>query len=86
MDMDDASDIVEHESVMALGAAPERPVATPLAAIDLPRRVPARIRGDGGMAVAVRPIQALPRGTGVPAVLAVRPEPAQRLLVEAVAS
>ena len=60
-------------------------VAVPPAALALPLRVLVRVREDGRTAIAFRPSGAALRGLGVPDPLAARLEPAQRLLVDAVA-
>ncbi len=61
-------------------------LAAPLAALDLPLRVLVRVRADGQTAIAFHPIGAVLRSAGVPEALAVRLEPAQRMLLDAVAS
>jgi uncharacterized protein (DUF302 family) len=60
-------------------------LAAPLAALDLPLRVLVRQREDGQTVIAYHPVAAMLRRAGVPKELAARLEPAQRLLVEAVA-
>jgi uncharacterized protein (DUF302 family) len=57
----------------------------PSAALDLPLRVLVRRREDGRAVVAFHPATAMLRGFGVPEDLAGRLEPAQRLLLAAVA-
>jgi uncharacterized protein (DUF302 family) len=61
-------------------------LAAPLAALDLPLRVLVREREDGQTVIAFHPVAAMLRRAGVPEALAARLEPAQRLLVAAVAS
>ena len=61
-------------------------LAAPLAALDLPLRVLVREDAAGRTLVSFRPAAALLAQDGVPAELAVRLEPAQRALVEALAS
>ncbi len=60
-------------------------VAAPLAALDLPLRVLVRVRDDGRTAIAFRPIEAVLRRAGVPDPLATRLDPAQKLLIDALA-
>ena len=60
-------------------------LAAPLTALDLPLRVLVRVRDDGRTAIAFRAIGAVLRQFGVPDPLASRLEPAQQLLVDAVA-
>jgi uncharacterized protein (DUF302 family) len=60
-------------------------LAAPQAALDLPLRVLVRQREDGKTVIAFHPITSTLRRAGVPQDLATRLEPAQRLLVEAVA-
>ena len=60
-------------------------LAAPLAALDLPLRVRVRVRGDGRTAIAFHPIEAVLRGAGVPEPLASRLDPAQQILLKAVA-
>lgn len=60
-------------------------IAAPLTALDLPLRVLVRVREDGHTAIAFHPSRAVLRRAGVPDSLAERLEPAQQLLVEAVA-
>ena len=60
-------------------------LAAPLTALDLPLRVLVRVREDGRTTIAFRPIGAVLRQFGVPDPLASRLEPAQQLLVDAVA-
>ena len=59
-------------------------LAAPLAALDLPLRVLVRQREDGRAAIAFHPIAALLRRARVPAELAARLEPAQKILVAAI--
>jgi uncharacterized protein (DUF302 family) len=61
-------------------------LAAPLAALDLPLRVLIRTRDDGHTTIAFHPIAAVLRRAGVPDALAERLNPAQRLLVQAVAT
>ncbi len=61
-------------------------LAAPLAALDLPLRVLVREREDGRATIAFHPVAPMLRRAGVPEGLAVRLEPAQRLLVAAVES
>jgi uncharacterized protein (DUF302 family) len=61
-------------------------LAAPLAALDLPLRVLIRQREDGRTAIAFHPIGAVLRAAGVPEPLAGRLDPAQQILVNAVAS
>lgn len=61
-------------------------LASPLAALDLPLRVLIREREDGRTAIAFHPIADTLRAAGVPEPLAFRLNPAQQILVEAVAS
>jgi uncharacterized protein (DUF302 family) len=60
-------------------------LAAPLAALDLPLRVLVREREDGRTAIAFHPIAPVLRRAGVPEALATRLEPAQRILVTALA-
>jgi uncharacterized protein (DUF302 family) len=60
-------------------------LATPLAALDLPLRVLVRAREDGGASIAFHPVTAMLQRAGVPPNLAVRLEPAQRLLLTGLA-
>lgn len=60
-------------------------LAAPLAALDLPLRVLVRVREDGQTAIAFHPIEDVLRRAGVPDGLAGKLNPAQRLLVKAVA-
>jgi uncharacterized protein (DUF302 family) len=60
-------------------------LATPSAALDLPLRVLVRQREDGRGVIAFHPVAAMLRRVGVPEDLGSRLEPAQRLLVAAVA-
>jgi uncharacterized protein (DUF302 family) len=59
-------------------------LAAPHAALDLPLRVLVRQREDGHTAIVFHPVVPMLRRVGVPAELAARLEPAQRLLVQAV--
>ena len=58
-------------------------VAAPLAALDLPLRVLVRERQDGRTVIAFHPVEQMMRRAGVPAALAGKLVPAQRLLVNA---
>jgi uncharacterized protein (DUF302 family) len=60
-------------------------LAAPQAALDLPLRVLVREREDGQTVIAFHPIAGVMRAAGVPEDLATRLEPAQRLLVQALA-
>ena len=60
-------------------------LAAPLAALDLPLRVLVRVRDDGQTVIAFHPIAAMLRRAGVPDALAGRLDPAQQILVTAVA-
>ena len=60
-------------------------LAAPSVALDLPLRVLVRAREDGRAIVAFHPAAAMLQRAGVPENLAGRLEPAQRLLVAAVA-
>jgi uncharacterized protein (DUF302 family) len=60
-------------------------LATPLAALDLPLRVLVRAREDGGASIAFHPVAAMLQRAGVSPDLAARLEPAQRLLLSALA-
>jgi uncharacterized protein (DUF302 family) len=60
-------------------------LAAPQAALDLPLRVLVHQREDGQIAIVFHPIAPVLRRAGVPDELAARLEPAQRLLVQAVA-
>ena len=60
-------------------------LAAPLAALDLPLRVLVRVRNDGQTAIAFHPIAGVLRRAGVPDALAGKLDPAQRILVQAVA-
>ena len=59
-------------------------LAAPQAALDLPLRVLVREAADGRALVSFHPIVPLLRQAGVPDELAVRLEPAQRILIEAI--
>ena len=59
-------------------------LSTPQAALDLPLRVLVREREDRGALVSFHPVAAMLQRAGVPAALAARLEPAQRVLVEAI--
>ena len=61
-------------------------LAAPLAALDLPLRVLVREREDGQTAIAFRPIATVLRQAGVPDALADRLNPAQQILLKALAS
>lgn len=61
-------------------------LAAPLAALDLPLRVLVREEVGRGVLVAYHPIAAVMRAAGVPEPLARRLEPAQELVVRAIAS
>jgi uncharacterized protein (DUF302 family) len=61
-------------------------LASPHAALDLPLRVLVREREDGHAVIAFHPVVPMLRRAGVPDELSARLEPAQRLLLEAVAS
>jgi uncharacterized protein (DUF302 family) len=60
-------------------------LAAPQAALDLPLRVLVRQREDGQTVIAFHPVAPMLRRAGVPDDLAARLEPAQRLLLTAVA-
>jgi len=60
-------------------------LATPLAALDLPLRVLVRAREDGGASIAFHPVAAMLSRAGLSPDLAARLEPAQRLLLTALA-
>ena len=60
-------------------------LATPLAALDLPLRVLVRACEDGGASIAFHPVAAMLRRAGVSPDLAARLEPAQGLLIAALA-
>jgi len=59
--------------------------AAPHAALDLPLRVLVRQAEDGHALVSFHPVAPMLKRAGVPDTLATRLEPAQRLLVEAIA-
>jgi uncharacterized protein (DUF302 family) len=61
-------------------------LAAPLVALDLPLRVLVRLRDDGKTTIAFHPIGDTLRRAGVPEALASRLDPAQQLLVNAVAA
>ena len=61
-------------------------LATPLAALDLPLRVLVHEREDGQTAIAFHPMGAVLRRAGVPEALAGRLDPAQLLLLKALAA
>lgn len=61
-------------------------LAAPEAALDLPLRVLVRERENGDVVVVFHPVVAMLRRAGVPAEVASRLEPAQRMLVAALAS
>jgi uncharacterized protein (DUF302 family) len=60
-------------------------LAAPLAALDLPLRALVRAREDGGASIAFHPVAATLHRVGVSPELAARLEPAQRLLLAALA-
>ena len=60
-------------------------LATPAAALDLPLRVLVRERDDGKTVIAFHPVVAMLRRAGVREDLAARLEPAQQVLLAAVA-
>lgn len=60
-------------------------LASPLAALDLPLHVLVREDGDGKAVIAFHPIAATLRRAGVPEDVAARLEPAQQLLLAALA-
>ena len=60
-------------------------LTAPLTALDLPLRVLVRLRKDGRTAIAFHPIGAVLRQFGLPDALISRLEPAQQLLVDAIA-
>ena len=60
-------------------------LAAPLAALDLPLRVLMREREDGTAVIAFHPVAAVLRQAGAPDDVSTRLEPAQRLLLAAVA-
>jgi uncharacterized protein (DUF302 family) len=60
-------------------------LAAPRAALDLPLRVLIRVRDDGQTVIAFHPIEAMLRAAGVPDALAGTVNPAQGLLVKALA-
>jgi uncharacterized protein (DUF302 family) len=60
-------------------------LAAPLTALDLPLRVLVQARADGQTAIAFHPIVAMLRGFGVAEDLAARLQPAQQLLITALA-
>ena len=60
-------------------------LAAPQAALDLPLRVLVREREDGRAVIAFHPVAAMLRRAGVPEDVARRLEPAQHVLVAAVA-
>jgi uncharacterized protein (DUF302 family) len=61
-------------------------LAAPLAALDLPLRVLVRVRDDGQTAIAFHPIGGVLRRAGVPEALAGKLDPAQQILVKAIAT
>ena len=61
-------------------------LAAPLAALDLPLRVLVRQREDRTAAIAFHPVAAVLRQAGAPDNVSTRLEPAQRLLLAAVAT
>ncbi len=60
-------------------------LAAPSAALDLPLRVLVRLREDGATVIAFHPAAAMLLRAGVPEALAARLDPAQQILVKAVA-
>jgi uncharacterized protein (DUF302 family) len=60
-------------------------LAAPLAALDLPLRVLVRVRDDGNTAIAFHPIAGVLRRACVPDALTAKLDPAQQILVNAVA-
>lgn len=60
-------------------------LAAPLTALDLPLRVLVREAADGRIWVAFHPATPMLRAAGVPEALATRLEPAQRILLQAIA-
>ena len=58
--------------------------AAPRSALDLPLRVLVRENDDGRVIVSFHPAAAMLRQAGVPEALAMRLDPAQRLLIEAI--
>ncbi len=60
-------------------------LAAPLAALDLPLRVLVRLREDGATVIAFHPAAVMLLRAGVPEALAARLDPAQQILVKAVA-
>jgi uncharacterized protein (DUF302 family) len=61
-------------------------LAAPLTALDLPLRVLVRERSDGTVMVAFHPIAAVLGRAGAPPKVATRLDPAERLLLAALAS
>lgn len=61
-------------------------LSAPSAALDLPLRVLVRDGGDGHTIVGFHPIGDILRAVGVPEEIALRLEPAQQLLIDAVLS
>jgi uncharacterized protein (DUF302 family) len=61
-------------------------LAAPLTALDLPLRVLVRVREDGQTSIVFHPIAKVLRRAGVPEALACKLDPAQQLLVKAVAA
>lgn len=59
-------------------------LAAPLAALDLPLRVLVREAADGRVLVSFHPVAPMLEQAGVPAALAARLEPAQRVLIAAI--
>jgi uncharacterized protein (DUF302 family) len=59
-------------------------LASPLAALDLPLRVLVREDGSGQALISFHPIALVLRLAGVPEALAIRLEPAQHVLIEAI--
>lgn len=60
-------------------------LTTPQAALDLPLRVLVREAADGNVSIAFHPITPLLHRVGVPVGAAARLEPAQRMLLSALA-
>lgn len=60
-------------------------LAAPQAALDLPLRVLVRQDAEGQVRIAFHPAAAMLRRAGVPEELAARLDPAQRILIEAIA-
>ncbi len=60
-------------------------IGTPVAALDLPLRVLVREREDGTTAIVFHPVVAMLGSVGVPTEVAARLEPAQQMLLDALA-